>query len=148
MRYTELADVPCSITRPLVLLGDRWTLLVLKQCFAGTRRFTALKDELGISRNRLVDRLGRLVEHGLLLRTEDGDYRLTDKGRDTYPVLMALRDFGDKHMAPDGPPFSYEHRACGGEARVALRCDGCGKDVTARDVRLELGPGLAAAQKE
>lgn len=142
MRYEELSDVPCSITRPLVLLGDRWTLLVLKQCFAGTRRFTALRGELGISRSRLVERLGRLVEHGLLVHTAEGEYRLTPKGRDVYPVLLALRDFGDKHMAPDGPPFSYQHVGCGGEAHVAIRCERCGDDLTARTVTLELGPGL------
>ncbi len=142
MRYEELADVPCSITRPLVLLGDRWTLLVLKQCFAGTRRFTALKDEIGISRSRLVERLGRLVDHGMLSRTSDGDYRLTDKGRDVYPILMALRDFGDKHMAPDGPHFSYQHTGCGGEAHAPVTCAECGTGLNARDVTLAVGPGL------
>ncbi len=143
MRYGDLADVPCSITRPLVVLGDRWTLLVLKQCFAGTRRFSALKDELGISRSRLVDRLDRLVEHGLLRHT-DGDYRLTAKGLDTYPILLALRDFGDKHMAPGGAPFSYQHAGCGGEAHVSVGCAACGQMLTARDVTLALGPGLAS----
>lgn len=142
MRYEDLADVPCSITRPLVLLGDRWTLLVLKQCFAGTRRFTALKEELGIPRSRLVDRLTRLIEHGLLRRTDDGDYRLTPIGHDTYPILLALRDFGDKHMAPDGAPFSYQHTGCGGEAHVAISCHDCGRNLDARHVTLALGPGL------
>jgi DNA-binding HxlR family transcriptional regulator len=141
VRYEDLADVECSITRPLVVLGDRWTLLVLKQCFAGTRRFSALLTELGISRSRLVDRLARLVDHGLL-RHVDGEYRLTAKGHDVYPVLMALRDFGDKHMAPDGPPFSYRHVDCGGEAHVTIRCERCEAALTARDVTLELGPGL------
>lgn len=144
MRYGELADVPCSITRPLVVLGDRWTLLVLKQCFAGTRRFSTLKDELGISRSRLVDRLERLVEHDLLRHTDEGDYRLTAKGLDTYPILLALRDFGDKHMAPDGAPFSYQHAGCGGEAHVAVGCEACGQELTARDVTLALGPGLTS----
>jgi DNA-binding HxlR family transcriptional regulator len=142
MRYEQLSEVPCSITRSLVLLGDRWTLLVLKQCFAGTRRFTALKDELGISRSRLADRLDRLVEHGLLHHSDDGEYRLTGKGLDTYPVLMALRDFGDAHMARGGPPFLYQHRGCGGEAHATILCEDCGETLTARDITLAAGPGL------
>jgi DNA-binding HxlR family transcriptional regulator len=143
VRYEELSDVPCSITRPLVLLGDRWTLLVLKQCFAGTRRFTVFMEELGISRSRLVERLRRLVEHGLLDHNRSGEYRLTAKGLATYPILLALRDYGDAYMAPDGPPFSYQHLGCGGEAHVSIRCAECDAELTARDVSVEFGPGLA-----
>jgi DNA-binding HxlR family transcriptional regulator len=101
VRYEELADFPCSITRPLVVLGDRWTLLVLKTAFNGVRRFNAFQSALGISRSRLQDRLDRLVEHGILTkqRAAEGnyeEYRLTPKGQDVYPILMALRDWGDR----------------------------------------------------
>lgn len=150
MRYEELADEPCSITRPLVVLGDRWTLLVLKQAFSGVRRFNAFQAALGISRSRLQDRLDRLVEHEILVkqRPEAGaheEYRLTEKGFAIYPILMALRDWGDTYMAPDGPPVRYEHRDCSGEAHVRLECDTCGQAMTARDVTPTPGPGLAAA---
>lgn len=151
MRYEQLADLPCSITRPLVLLGDRWTLLILKESFAGVRRFNAFRANLGIPRSRLQDRLTRLVEHGVLARrpAEDGEhpeYRLTRKGHDLYPILMAIRDWGDSHMAPDGPPVHYRHTGCGGEAHVSLECDACETRLSAHDVTPEAGPGLLAPQ--
>ncbi|WP_042382732.1 winged helix-turn-helix transcriptional regulator [Streptacidiphilus melanogenes] len=147
MRYEDLADEPCSITRPLVVLGDRWTLVLLKHCFSGVRRFNAFRTAMGISRSRLQDRLDRLVEHGILVRQRPEDstydeYRLTDKGLAVYPILMAIRDWGDAYMAPDGPPVRYRHRDCTGEAHVTLACDACGDTMTARDVTPELGPGL------
>jgi len=148
MRYEEHADEFCSITRPLVVLGDRWTLLLLKHAFAGVRRFNAFQTSLGISRSRLQNRLDRLVEHDILVKqkAESGsheEYRLTEKGFAIYPVLMALRDWGDTYMAPDGQPVHYRHNDCGGEARIHLECDTCHQPMTARDVTPEIGPGLA-----
>ena len=151
MRYEELIDQPCSISRPLAVLGDRWTFVIVKQAFAGVRRFEDFQASLGISRSRLTDRLDRLVEHGILDRVpyRDGrtrhEYRLTDKGIELYPVLIAIRDWGDRHMAPDGPPVHYRHAGCGGEAHVTLACDRCGDELTARDVVPEAGPGAARA---
>ncbi|WP_040795232.1 winged helix-turn-helix transcriptional regulator [Nocardia higoensis] len=151
MRYEELADEPCSITRPLVVLGDRWTLVILKFAFAGVRRFNAFQSALGISRGRLQDRLDRLVEHGILVKQKiDGgayeEYRLTQKGHDIYPILMAIRAWGDTYMAPDGPPVHYRHRDCAGQARIRLECDECGEQITARDIVPELGPGILREQ--
>ncbi|WP_067859332.1 winged helix-turn-helix transcriptional regulator [Nocardia shimofusensis] len=151
MRYEELADEPCSITRPLVVLGDRWTLVILKFAFAGVRRFNAFQSALGISRGRLQDRLDRLVEHGILVKQkiEGGayeEYRLTPKGHDIYPILMAIRAWGDTYMAPEGPPVRYRHRDCPGEARIELACDECGEQISARDIVPELGPGLLREQ--
>ena len=151
MRYEELIDQPCSITRPLTVLGDRWTFLVVKQAFAGVRRFEDFLASLGVSRSRLTDRLDRLVEHGVLERVpyRNGrtrhEYRLTQKGRDLYPVLLAMREGGDRYMAPDGPPVHYRHTDCGGEARVHLACNRCGAELDARDVTPEPGPGAPLA---
>ena len=148
MRYEELIDQPCSITRPLTVLGDRWTFLIVKQAFAGVRRFEDFLASLGISRSRLADRLDRLVEQGILVREpyRDGrtrlEYRLTEKGHELYPILMAIRDWGDRHMAPDGPPVRYRHRDCGGEAHVHLCCEACGEEIAAREVVPEPGPGV------
>lgn len=151
MRFDALHDEPCSILRPLALLGDRWTLVVLRQAFAGVRRFEDFQSSLGISRSMLTERLSRLVDAGVLSRQAYRDarrtrheYRLTDKGLDLYPVLMALRAWGDKYLAPDGPFVEYRHRSCGGTIAVHLQCDECGDAVTARDVVAEPGPGLAA----
>lgn len=150
MRFEELIEQPCSITRPLTVLGDRWTFLIVKQAFAGVRRFEDFHASLGISRSRLADRLDRLVEHDILRREPYKDdrrtrmlYRLTDKGHDLYPILLAIRQWGDEHMAPEGPPVHYRHRDCGGEARVHARCDACDRELTAREVVAEPGPGAA-----
>ncbi|WP_067470051.1 winged helix-turn-helix transcriptional regulator [Nocardia amamiensis] len=150
MRYEELADVPCSITRPLVIFGDRWTLLILKSCFSGIRRFNAFQSTLGISRSRLQDRLDRLIDHGILVKQKAAagaheEYRLTTKGHDIYPILLAIRDWGDTYMAPEGPPVRYRHHECTGEAHVRLECDSCRSELTARDVDPEPGPGLLDA---
>lgn len=147
MKFESLIDEPCSISRSLAVLGDRWTLVVLKQAFAGTRRFDDFVAAIGIPRGRLADRLGRLVDHGLLVRVDYVDrrtrqeYRLTDVGMATYPILMALRAWGDDHLSPEGPPLRYRHDGCRGTAEVHLRCSACADELTARDVVVETGPG-------
>jgi DNA-binding HxlR family transcriptional regulator len=151
MRHEANEAVPCSISRSLAVLGERWTFLVIKQAFGGVRRFEDFRASLDISRSRLADRLDRLVEQGILVRVPyfNGrtrmEYRLTDKGRDIYPVLIALRDWGDQYMAPDGPPVRYGHRDCRGEAHVTVACDHCGQALTARDVEPAAGPGALEA---
>ena len=149
MQFADLADEPCSISRSVAVLGERWTLVILKQAFSGTRRFDDFITALGISRSRLSSRLTDLVEHGLLERVEYFDnrtrfeYRLTERAHDLYPVLMALKDWGDAHLADElGPPWEYRHRGCGGDTHVRLQCDRCGEDVTSRDVEIAAGPGL------
>jgi len=150
MKAADLADQHCSIARPATLLGDRWTLVILRQAFSRTRRFDDFQSQLGVSRSLLSDRLGKLVEAGILrrepykddVRTRD-EYRLTEKGLDLYPVLMALREWGDRHMAPEGAPLQVHHRDCGGELHTELRCQSCGEEVGARDAEVAPGPGIA-----
>jgi len=152
MRAADLADQNCSIARPASLLGDRWTLLILRQAFNGIKRFEDFQTSLGISRSLLSERLGRLVDAGVLrrepykdsVRTRDR-YRLTEMGLDLYPVLMALREWGDRYMAEDGPPLEIRHRGCGGEPTLELCCSKCGEEVGARDAEARPGPGLKAA---
>lgn len=129
--------------------------MLLRQAFAGARRFEDFHDHLGLSRSLLTERLGRLVDTGIFERRAYRDarrtrheYRLTEKGMDLYPVLMALRAWGDKYMAPDGPFALYLHSGCGGRSTVHLGCDRCGRELTARDVELESGPGLRALLAE
>jgi DNA-binding HxlR family transcriptional regulator len=152
MRSAELSKERCSIARPAALLGDRWTLVILRQAFSRVRRFEDFQRSLGVSRSLLADRLGKLVDAGILrrepykdeIRTRE-EYRLTEKGLDLYPVLMALREWGDRYMAEDGPPIELRHRDCGGTPSVELTCDKCGEEVTARDAEVKPGPGLAVA---
>jgi DNA-binding HxlR family transcriptional regulator len=148
MRAAELAEQDCSIARPASLLGDRWTLVILRQAFNGIKRFEDFQETLGISRSLLSERLNRLVEAGVLrrepykdsVRTRDR-YRLTEMGLDLYPVLMALRAWGDRWLR-DGPPAVIRHRGCGGEPTLELRCSKCGEVVGARDAEAVPGPGL------
>ncbi|MGH3273105.1 MAG: winged helix-turn-helix transcriptional regulator [Streptosporangiaceae bacterium] len=151
MPYRDLQDDPCSIARPVSLLGNRWTLIMLRQAFRGVRRFEEFQSTLGISRPLLAERLAQLTDAGILERRPyeseqrtRQEYRLTQKGLDLYPVLMALRAWGDRYMAPDGPFAVYRHRDCGGVAEIHHSCGTCGQDLSARDVAPEAGPGVRA----
>jgi DNA-binding HxlR family transcriptional regulator len=152
MRASEIAEQNCSIARPAAVLGDRWTLVILRQAFNGMKRFEDFQSSLGISRSLLAERLGRLVDYGVLrrepykdsVRTRDR-YRLTEMGLDLYPVLMALREWGDRYLADDGPPLEIRHKGCGGEPTLELRCSVCGQAVGARDAEAHPGPGVRAA---
>jgi DNA-binding HxlR family transcriptional regulator len=121
----------CSVARTADVLGDAWTVLVLRDVLNGVRRFDDLAAHLGIARNVLTRRLAALVEHGVLERTpyrepgrrERHEYRLTPAGRDLVPVVLAMMAWGDAHRAgPDGPPVRVEHAGCGAAVRVELRC--------------------------
>jgi DNA-binding HxlR family transcriptional regulator len=143
MAHAKLADPQCTISRPAALLGERWTLLLLRQVFLGTRRFEDFQTTMDISRSVLTERLAELVDEGVLRRVAYKDartryeYRLTDKGRALYPVMMALRDWGSQWMPPvDGPSFELRHHDCGGEVRAKVECTECGAELTARDVRV------------
>jgi DNA-binding HxlR family transcriptional regulator len=137
----------CSIARALEVLGDRWTILVIRDAFMGVRRFEDFQRSLGVARNVLADRLARLVEEGILERVryherpERFEYRLTDKGVDLWPVTMALLHWGDRHYAEEGRPRLIRHRDCGGEVTEHLTCVRCGAELGPRDVRVERGPG-------
>jgi len=149
MRATEIADLEFSLARPAAVLGDRWTLVIIRQAFNGVKRFEDFQSSLGISRSLLSDRLGRLVDAGVLFREPYKDsvrtrdrYRLTEMGLDLYPVLMAIRDWGERYMTDEAcPPVVVRHKGCGGEPTLELRCDRCGEEIGARDA--EASPGTA-----
>src|SRR5919112_1255319 len=110
----------CSIAGTLEVIGERWTLLVLRDVFLGLRRFDEIQGDLGIARNVLQTRLERLGEEGVLERhryqerPERYEYRLTEKGIDLWPVLMSLMKWGDRHVYDGAPPVRIEHKGCGG----------------------------------
>jgi DNA-binding HxlR family transcriptional regulator len=137
----------CSIARALEVLGDRWTILVIRDAFLGLRRFDDFQRDLGIARNVLTDRLTRLVEEGILERRryqerpERFEYRLTAKGRDLWPITMTLLSWGDRYYASAGPPRIVRHKGCGGTITERLRCDKCGADLEITDVEAVFGPG-------
>lgn len=137
----------CSVARALELVGERWTLLILRESFLGVRRFDRFQARLGIARNVLRDRLARLVEEGVLERRPyqqrplRHEYRLTEKGRDLWPIIMALAHYGDRYYAPDGPPRLFVHRTCAGELDDRRRCTRCGADVELGEIEVLPGPG-------
>jgi DNA-binding HxlR family transcriptional regulator len=138
----------CSIAGTLGLIGERWTLLILRDVFLGVRRFDDLQRELGIARNVLRDRLRLLVDEGILERRryqerpERFEYRLTKKGTDLWPVLHALMSWGDRYeVSGGGPPTVIEHRDCGGRIDAQRVCEACGATVGAREVVAKPGPG-------
>ncbi len=148
MEWNEVGGLPCSIARSLAVVGDRWTLLVLREAFSGVTRFEAFRSRLGISRNVLAERLQRLAREGVFeLRAYQEApcryaYELTDKGRDLYPVLLSLMAWGDHWLAgPAGPPVRLVHR-CGAHVQPASACPECGAVLRAGEVRALAGPGL------
>ncbi len=144
----------CSVARTLDVVGERWTLLILRDAFNGVRRFEDFQESLGIARNILTDRLQTLVAQGVLEKRryqahpERFEYRLTAKGRDLHPVLVALMQWGDRYLAGEaGPPIVIEHRACGHPVTVAVSCQHCDEPLTARETRSALGPGFSAGSQ-
>ena len=143
----------CSIAKSLELIGERWTMLIVREVFLGNRRFDEMATRLDIARNVLTARLTRLVDEGVLTkvryqeRPERFEYRLTEKGIDLWPVIVSLLQFGDRYYAPDGPPMVLVHKDCGGRLDEHRTCETCGARLQARDVTAQLGPGagLAAA---
>jgi DNA-binding HxlR family transcriptional regulator len=130
----------CSIARALEVVGERWTLLVLREVFLGRRRFREIKRNTGVASNILSDRLSTLVDYGVLER--DGEeYVLTEKGLDLNPVLLTLMAWGDKYDAPNGPPKVPVHRGCGHDAHAQLHCSHCGEALEPGDTRVRVGPG-------
>jgi len=147
MERKSFADMHCSVAQCLEVAGEWWSMLLIRDAFLGVTRFDQFQERLGISRNILNQRLLRLVEEGLMHRVQYSEhppryeYRLTGKGRDLWPVLTAMRQWGDKYAAPDGPPLQIIHKACGRVSQAVLTCSACGERLTPRDVRAVAGPG-------
>jgi DNA-binding HxlR family transcriptional regulator len=145
-------DMNCSIARALDVLGEWWTLLVIREAFRGVRRFDGFVERLGISPNILAVRLRRLVEHGVFEerayqeRPVRVEYRLTPKGRDLYPVIVALLGWGDRWYAEDGPPVVLMHANCEHRADPQLVCGHCGEKLDPRHVRAIPGRGADEAE--
>jgi DNA-binding HxlR family transcriptional regulator len=143
----SFADMDCSVAQCLEVVGEWWTMLVVRDAFLGVTRFEEFQRRLGISRNILQQRLTRLVDEGVLARVPYSEhplrheYRLTDKGRDLWPVLTAMRQWGDRYAAPSGPPVEVVHIACGARTGLDLVCASCGERVGVRDVKAVAGPG-------
>jgi DNA-binding HxlR family transcriptional regulator len=141
MKWRDLPDQACSVARSVAVIGDRWTLMILRDCFLGVRRFEDFERRLGISRSIIAERLKHLVEEGILRREAyqarplRHEYRLTDKGLALHPVMMAIVHWGDAHYAGEaGPPLLHRHKTCSCDFAPVMTCSACGEPVAARDV--------------
>jgi len=140
----------CTIGRAMEILGERWTIVVLREVFAGIRRFDDMRVRTHIPRQVLTNRLAMLVDNGVLHRVpyqEPGarvrqEYRLTQMGLDLYPVMVAVAAWGDRYLAdPEGPPLVFAHRDCGGRVGATLTCDHDHDLADVREVLPKPGPG-------
>jgi DNA-binding HxlR family transcriptional regulator len=147
MKRASFAEMTCSVAQTLEVVGEWWSLLIIRDAIFGVTRFDDFQRRLGIARNVLTQRLDHLVERGVMERVpyQDHpvryDYRLTPAGRDLWPILNAIRQWGDRWQAPDGPPVEVVHRACGHRVQLVPTCASCGESVTSSDLRAVLGPG-------
>jgi DNA-binding HxlR family transcriptional regulator len=139
----------CSVARTLEIVGERWTLLVVRDALQGKKRFEEFQASLGIARNVLAKRLDTLVGHGVMERVPYSErplrheYRLTEAGRELRVPLIGLLRWGERHISdPDAPYVRVSHRDCGGDVVAELRCTECGASPTPREVEVErLAPG-------
>jgi len=155
VRWQDIGDLDCSIARTLSAVGDRWTLLILREAFLRTRRFRDFQEHLGAARNIVADRLQKLVEAGVLERRPYQErptryeYRLTEKGIDLYPVVLALANWGDKWLDEGkGRPIENVHRPCGHVMSAVPTCSECGEALDPREVEPRIGPALRAHSKQ
>jgi len=154
MERKSFTAMDCSVAQSLEVVGEWWSMLIVRDAFLGVTRFEHFQRRLGISRNILRDRLNVLVEHGVFIRVSYSerppryDYRLTEKGRDLWPVLTALRQWGDRWAAPEGPPVVMVHADCGEVANAVMVCEHCGEALHYTNVRLRAGDGRAALDIE
>ena len=153
MRRTDFSQMRCPVARSMAVLGERWAMLVLRECFYGTTRFDAFERNLGIAPNILAARLRELTTHGLLEKSPAGggrhDYRLTDKGRDFFPAYLALKGWADRWMiGPEGPPVVLQHRATGQPVMAPPALSAAGTPLRPEDVRVLPGPGASQATRD
>jgi DNA-binding HxlR family transcriptional regulator len=148
MKWDALEEEPCSVARTVAVIGDRWSLLILRECFLRTRRFEAFQASLGITRHLLAARLKKLVRYGVLRRIpyqqspKRYEYILTQKGLDLYPVMMSIVHWGNIHMVDArGRPMLHEHKSCGKLFDPVMVCSECGEPLLAKAVHVHPGPG-------
>jgi DNA-binding HxlR family transcriptional regulator len=149
MRWNQIDTMTCSIARTLSVVGDRWTMLIIRDVFLGLRRFESIQHDLRLTPHRLSDRLRKLVRDGVLHRVpyeehpRRFEYRLTEKGIDLYPLIVAMMAWGDRWMAGRaGVPVELVHRPCGHSIKPELTCPDCKSKLDPREMSARPGPGL------
>ena len=143
MTPVDFAQMECSIARALDAVGDRWSLLILRDSFYGVRRFEDFREDLGVARNILTDRLHKLVAKGVLERVQYADkpprfeYRLTEKGKDLLPVILTMMKWGNKWThESEHAPVTLTHTKCGHETEPVVVCSHCGEELVRKELRV------------
>jgi DNA-binding HxlR family transcriptional regulator len=149
--HRDYPGLDCSVAKALEVIGERWSLLIVRAVMHGNRRFGEMQESLGIARNVLSARLQRLVDEEILERRAYQEsppryeYFLTQKGLDLWPALIALLNWGDRYSpSTEGPRRLIVHKECGGTVSERGICESCGKLLTARDAKQVPGPGAKA----
>jgi len=145
MKYIEHADKLCPISQSLGIIGDSWSLLIIRNCFMGTHRFDEFQQQLGLTRHVLADRLKKLVKEGVLdkvpqkIHAKRFEYKLSPKGKALSPVFMALGNWGNQWLTEDEQqPMYYHHKLCGQIMKPQMCCSECGELLESRDVKMQL----------
>ena len=153
MQWRSVCEVNCSVARALSVVGERWTMLILREAFLGRHRFDEFQSGIGIARNILSARLHSLVSNGILDRVRDAgpdnhvEYRLTEKGLDLYPVLLSLMRWGDTWMCGEaGPPLTLMHRDCGHTTTPTMVCSKCSGEIEPRAMQANFAPNPGKRQ--
>jgi len=155
MKLTSHSDKPCGIAQTLGIIGDSWTLLILRNCFLQTHRFADFQQQLGLTRHVLAERLAKLVDHGILKKVAYGEsgkrfeYRLTQKGASLAPVFMALSSWGNEWLFEQGEaPIQYEHQSCGQTMQPVMGCSSCGGEIKGNNVKMVMGHRIREIMKK
>jgi DNA-binding HxlR family transcriptional regulator len=142
MKHAELAEKECAIARTWAVIGERWTMMVLRELFRGSHRFEEIQAKLQTGRNVLADRLQQLEADGVIERRQYQDrpvrheYHLTQKGEDLYPLLLAMLRWGNTYTV-DEPPLRLRHKSCRHVVEPRMVCDSCGEELQRRDLRAQ-----------
>lgn len=151
MKLKSFDHLNCSLAKTLSVIGEHWTLLIIRDVFFGLRRFDQFQKDLGIARNVLSDRLKKLVDAGVLEKSEGGghpEYRLTEKGLALQPVLLSMTHWGDSYYPhPDGKRLTFVDRRDGKPIKQMAVHAADGRKLKARDIKAKLGPALASQEQ-
>ena len=148
MKWQELKELECPIARSLSILGDRWTLLIIRNAFMSTKRFEDFQNELGITRHLLTERIQRLVEHNIFKKVlyneapKRYEYKLTEKGIALYPIILAFSNWGNFWQNEDHkfPTLSYRHQKCGNITQPKMTCDCCHEKLDPKHMQIITQP--------
>jgi DNA-binding HxlR family transcriptional regulator len=149
MRKENFKHLECPLARSLDIIGEWWSLLIVRDLFYGINTFDLICADLGIARNILTDRLKKFVYRGIIEKHEDmtkprgSAYRLTQKGKDLFPVIMALAAWGNTWESPNGAPITFRHMPDGHLLQPLIICRQCGKPIVAKNILPEKGPGVS-----